>query len=219
MDHKTRYEKANEQIGLAKAEEDPEIRALHLRAADRYFQADAFLDLQAEIQELHMGDTYNIGQAGAAGPNSKVEADEFNQTQEAASASANIDTEKLAGELSALIQVLRAKADQAGASIDISKVEEAQAAAQQGDVDKALTALSGAGENAVNKAEEIGAETAVKALRSFKIATDVERAHITPWTQLGHKEFLVETESIDSLVPDRIWRNLERYGICLEAVS
>lgn len=214
MDHKTKYEKANELIELLRGETDPDIRELRRRAIDRYYQLDAVADLQTGIERLNMGDTYNVGQAGAVGPNSKVEAEEFNQAQEAAPP--NIDTQKLASELSALIQALRERTDQAGDSIVIAKVEEAQAAAKEGDVSKALTALSGAGENAVNKAEEIGANTAATALRrSFKIATDLERAHINPWTQLGHREFLVETERIDGLTPSRIWTNLERYGICL----
>jgi hypothetical protein len=54
------------------------------------------------------------------------------------------------------------------------------------------------------------------AARSRRVNSSVNpRLLGTPWAQLGHKKYLVETESIDGLVPDRIWENLEQYGICL----
>jgi len=49
----------------------------------------------------------------------------------------------------------------------------------------------------------------------LKIATAQEIAHITPWAQLGHKKYLIETKEVDGLVPDRVWDKLEEYGICL----
>jgi hypothetical protein len=49
----------------------------------------------------------------------------------------------------------------------------------------------------------------------LKIATPQEIAHISPWSQLGHKKYLIETKEIDGLVPERIWEKIEEYGICL----
>jgi hypothetical protein len=49
----------------------------------------------------------------------------------------------------------------------------------------------------------------------LKIATAQELARITPWAQLGHKKYLVETKELDALVPNLIWEKIEEYGICL----
>jgi Taurine catabolism dioxygenase TauD, TfdA family len=49
----------------------------------------------------------------------------------------------------------------------------------------------------------------------LKIATAQELARITPWAQLSHKKYLLETKELDGLIPDRIWANLEEFGICL----
>ena len=49
----------------------------------------------------------------------------------------------------------------------------------------------------------------------LKIATAQELSRITPWAQLSHKKYLIETKELDGLVPDRIWEKIEEYGICL----
>ena len=76
--------------------------------------------------------------------------------------------------------------------------------------------LSEGGAGLLSKAKELGTR-ATRAVRhsKLKIATAQEVAHITPWAQLGHKKYLIETKEIDGLVPDRIWEKIEEYGICL----
>jgi hypothetical protein len=63
-----------------------------------------------------------------------------------------------------------------------------------------------------NENKTVSAEQLPKRL---KIATPQELARITPWAQLGHRKYLIEAKELDGLIPDRIWENLEEFGICL----
>jgi hypothetical protein len=70
--------------------------------------------------------------------------------------------------------------------------------------------------NVLRRVEERGTQFRRAASHSkLKIATAQELARITPWAQLSHKKYLIETKELDGLVPDRIWEKIEEYGICL----
>lgn len=220
-DRKTLEQLAEYHFGLASKEDNPETRRRRFEVSLIYFtrHADSFRDLKP--MEVIMGDKveggkYDIsGQAGAVGPNSKAEGNVFTQVQ--AQQPDDVDLQALAGELSTLVSTLKERATRPDAIISVGKLAEAQIAAQKGDGTAASEALSKAGPLALSTAKELGAEVVTKAMSHsmFKIATEQERAHITPWAQLGHKKYLVVTERIDGLVPERIWENIEQYGICL----
>ncbi|HYX71578.1 MAG TPA: TauD/TfdA family dioxygenase [Nitrososphaera sp.] len=206
---------------LASRDTDLDVKASRIRMAEYLYIRYVDSLYQSAKVEIIMGDKveggkYDIsGQAGAIGPNSKAEGNVFTQAQ--AQKSDHLDLQTLAVELSTLISTLSNRASRPDSMIAVGKIAEAQVAAKKGDQAAVSEALSKAGPIALSTAKELGVETATKAISHsmLKIATEQERARITPWAQLGHKKYLVKTESIDGLLPDRIWENLEQYGICL----
>ncbi|HEV2859476.1 MAG TPA: TauD/TfdA family dioxygenase [Pyrinomonadaceae bacterium] len=167
--------------------------------------------------EVRMGDI-NIAkdsQVGAMGAGSKAENNTLIQSQAAGAES--VDPTKLAEELAALLQAVKGKASTPEEFAAVGKIAEAQIAARKGETGKALEALSSAGVSALATAKEMEAPHAVKALSQSMphIATELDRARVTPWTQLGMRAFLVEEERLGPDAFRRVWDNLERYGICL----
>jgi len=157
----------------------------------------------------------NNSQVGAMGSDSKVEGNTFNQ---AVSPDArNIDPAKLSEELGALIQAVRDKATSPEEMIMVGKLAEAQVAAKNGDTNKALEALSHTGSNVLSTAKQIEAHAAQEALTLSlpHVATELERAKITPWTFLRSSSMLVEEEQLSANTFRRVWEKLEQYGLCL----
>lgn len=126
----------------------------------------------------------------------------------------DVDFTKLVTELAAVENALRSD-EESSASND--GLREARLAADNHDYDALDSALRNVTPTALTKAAELGLNAAIEAIRSRMpmIASAQELAHISPWAQLGHKKYLVETNEINALVPNRIWENLEQYGICL----
>lgn len=229
-DRKTLKELGDYYFALAEKTADEKIKQGIIDAAVHYLKRHADSYLEARKVEVYMenvkgdkiegdkveGGKYEIsGQAAAVGPESKAEGNVLAQVNTQNSDDINI--QELASELSALVNKLREKTagnDNAPASIE--KVVEAQVAAQKGDESSALKSLSEADTIVRSTAEEIGTNVAAKAINKsmLKVATEQERERIIPWVQLGHEAFLITEEKLGGLASERIWQNLERYGIC-----
>lgn len=223
MESKTLLEHAEELYALAAKETDPDIKASRIRVAEYYYVRHAAGSTEFNEVEIFMGDKitgdkisggkYEIsGQAGAVGPEAKAERNVF--TQDTGSSAGKVDLSNLANELSRLADLLRQRTED-GQVVD--KVQEAEEAASQDEPEKVTHALTGISGTPLSTAKELGTMNAFKAIRqsNLKIATAQELAHVTPWAQLAHEKYLVETKEIDAFVPTRVWQNLEEYGICL----
>jgi len=217
---------AEHHFELAQKETDPITREKRFEVALIYFSRHAETYLEPAKVENIMGDKiagdkitggkYEIpGQAGAVGPHAKAEVNSF--TQLGAQPGDKIDLQRLAAELSTLGRTLFERANRTDAVIAAQRVQEAEAAANQSDEAKLSYALSEVGTIALSTAKELGTEVAALAIRrsNLKVATAQELARVTPWAQLAHQKYLVQIKEIDGLVSDRVWENLEQYGISL----
>jgi hypothetical protein len=115
------------------------------------------------IQEAMMNDYYQVGQAGAVGPNSIAIGQDF--TQVWSKQAGGIDLNQLAQELHKVRDMARASSvgtpDQ---DVALGELANAEVAARQGDGSKALSHLAHVGQWALRIASEIGVPVAVKAI-------------------------------------------------------
>jgi hypothetical protein len=116
------------------------------------------------VEELHMGDNYSAGQAGAMGPGAKACDMMFEQNWNQALGPMNLA--QLAGELGRLHLELRSEATEPEHELAIGSVAAAEAAAKAGNGAKALEYLKKAGTWALNVATKIGTDMAVAALKA-----------------------------------------------------
>jgi len=118
---------------------------------------------RTQIREVNMGDKYNVGQAGAVGPNAHAHDMTFNQIWNQLQGS--IDLAQLATELSALRQEMKKEAVEAEQDIAVSEVAKAEQAAMSGDGSKTLSHLRSAGRWALDVATKIGTSLAIEAIK------------------------------------------------------
>lgn len=110
-----------------------------------------------------MGDEYNIGQAGAAGPNAHAHDMTFNQI--GGNIEKSMDLSELAAELSTLRKAMRGEATEPEHDIAISEVAKAEQAAKAKDSSKVAQSLRGAGKWALDVATKIGTSLATEAIK------------------------------------------------------
>jgi hypothetical protein len=116
------------------------------------------------VEELHMGDNYSTGQAGAMGPGAQASNMTFQQMWYQVQGS--VDLLELARELGNLQTAMRSKAREPEDEIAIGAIAAAEAAAKQGNGAKALEYLQKAGVWALDIATKVGTEVAVAAMKS-----------------------------------------------------
>ncbi len=114
--------------------------------------------------EVLMGDKYDVGQAGAVGPQSH--AHDMNFTQIWQKSSGKIDLSELASQLATLRQALIPLAKSGDEAIDIGLVAQAEKEASSGNGPKALEILSKASKWTLGIAEKIGVGVAVAAIKT-----------------------------------------------------
>jgi tetratricopeptide (TPR) repeat protein len=117
------------------------------------------------IKGESMRDKYEVGQAGAVGPNAKAKDVTIQNFQ---GADGKLDLERLSGELADLRRAMRAAADEdnPGHDVSIAAVAQAVSAANEGDQGKALQHLAKAGRWAWDMANSIGASLAAAVLKT-----------------------------------------------------
>jgi len=121
--------------------------------------------LSINVENLVMGDKYEIGQAGAAGPHSHAHDMTFQQLWN--QAGNQIDLQTLASELSALRAAMREHASgDPEEDLNIGNVAAAEKSASEGDGPKALEHLKSAGKWAFDVATKIGTGVATAALKT-----------------------------------------------------
>lgn len=118
----------------------------------------------AEGGESMAGDRYEVGQAGAVGPNSTAHDIQFNQVWNRLSADTNLGV--LADDLVKLRTAMRERATEPGQDLALAEVSQAQLAASEGDGPRALSHLARAGQWALGIASAIGANIAAAAIKS-----------------------------------------------------
>lgn len=116
------------------------------------------------VKELHMGDNYSAGQAGAMGPGAQASNMTFqqiwNQTRD------SLDLQTLARELGRLNDALRSEAKEPEHQMAIGAISAAQAEAKRGNGPKSLEYLKKAGAWAFDVATKIGVNVASGAMKS-----------------------------------------------------
>jgi hypothetical protein len=110
-----------------------------------------------------MGDNYTVGQAGAVGPQAHAENIHFQQIWH--QKAADLDTAKLAEELSTLRAHLRQSADTPDQDESVAEINKAQMAASNNDAPGALEHLQKAGKWALDGATAIGTAVAAAAIK------------------------------------------------------
>ena len=108
----------------------------------------------------HMGDKYQVGQAGAVGRGAKAQDMNFQQIWN----SGSIDAGELAKELATLRTHIRTTNDSVDADIELGRLAEAEQAASQGDGPKALSALKSVGKWVLDTARDIGVAIVASAI-------------------------------------------------------
>lgn len=138
-----------------------DIRKNIFRKVENY--ADYWMNVNVtEVQQ--MGDTYNIKQAGAVGPNAKAKDMVFNQIN--TQTGETIDLANLAQELSVLRARLKEEAVEPEHDKAIGAVAEAEIEAKRGNGEKVLEYLSKAGKWAFDVATKIGTTIAASAIKA-----------------------------------------------------
>ena len=107
--------------------------------------------------------TYNIGQAGAVGPNAQAHNVTFNQGQ--VDSWGEIDISQLAQELKFLKESLRQEAEQQIHFTEISTIAEAEEKAGQGERAKTLETLAKVSKWSLDTATSIGVRVAAEAIK------------------------------------------------------
>ncbi len=113
---------------------------------------------------IHMGDRYEVGQAGAVGPGSHSEHNTFNQIWN--KSSGDLDLKQLANELTELRKGLAARATSPEEFVAVGQVAAAEKAAGAGDGPSALEHLKSAGTWVWDFATKIGVGVATAAAKS-----------------------------------------------------
>ena len=122
-----------------------------------------FTSQSNQIEEVVMGDRYEVGQAGAVGPNSFAVGQHFVQMWN--KTSSEVSLPDLAQELNRIRERGRAVASgEPEEDLALAEVANAELAAKQGDGPKAMSHLARAGQWALNIAQQIGVPVAIKAL-------------------------------------------------------
>lgn len=113
--------------------------------------------------DLQVGDTYQVNQAGAVGPNAHAHHMTFNQTADRIEGSINFV--QLADELARLRQAMMREATEAEHSIAAGEVAKAEQSAKVKDPAKVAEHLRSAGKWALDIASKIGVPVAVEVLK------------------------------------------------------
>ncbi|MBX3419167.1 MAG: hypothetical protein KF851_16295 [Pirellulaceae bacterium] len=131
------------------------------RLVDRVIYSNCTI-FEKQSGDLHMGDKYETGQAGAVGPHAIAHGNTFNQLwiQNAG----DIDLHKLAADLESLVGAMKERASEPEHQIAIGNVEAARQCAENGDGAKALEYLKAAGKWTLNVARDIGVGVAAAAI-------------------------------------------------------
>jgi len=116
------------------------------------------------VENLHMGDNYSAGQAGAMGPGAIASDMTFQQIWNQVQGS--VDLPQLARELATLQAALCSEAKEPDHDMAIGAIAAASTAAKQGNGAKALEYLKKAGTWALDVATKIGTDIAAAALKS-----------------------------------------------------
>lgn len=114
------------------------------------------------METMQMGDHYEIGQAGAVGPNARAENNTFQQIW--SQSSSEIDLPRLADELGQLRLAIRAEGTTIEHDKALASVAAAEEAAQKRDGAGALRHLQVAGKWTLDVATKIGTSVAAKAI-------------------------------------------------------
>jgi hypothetical protein len=121
--------------------------------------------VERETQEVIVGDQYTTGQAGAVGPNSVAIGQQFHQVW--VQRGDSIDLACLATELRQLRTEARGMVTGSpNEDIAMAELAHAEVAANAGDGPRTLNHLARAGRWALDKAQMIGVQVAVKAIES-----------------------------------------------------
>ncbi len=115
------------------------------------------------IQEVHMGDSYQVTGAAAVGPHARADHVSINQTWNEL---AGIDLATLSGELEALRREMRSQSAAPQHDMATAEVAAAQVAAQEGDGPRVAQHLAKAGSWALGVATAIGTTVASAALKA-----------------------------------------------------
>lgn len=204
------------QLFEASGKEGNPILAEEMRESAKYLfkcVGESILPAHMEIKVSDINITKD-SQVAAIGSGAKVEGSSFIQVN--TNSADDLDMGKLVQELGALSQ----KILEGGASPQniaaAGAVATAQMAAQNNDSKGIIEAISKAGENALEVAQQIGAYEAAEVLRRSGVATEDDRARIELWaSHLPLERFLVQEEKLGGLAQTRILSNLQRYGLCL----
>ena len=135
---------------------------LELTAVSR--SGKAFAQLFLKQGDIHMGDRYEVGQAGAVGPGSHSEHNTFNQIW--SKSSHDLDLNQLATELTQLRTALALQATKPDEFVALGEVASAEKAAGSGDGPGALEHLKRAGGWVWDTATKIGVGVATAAAKS-----------------------------------------------------
>ncbi|MFC4035313.1 hypothetical protein ACFO3J_28145 [Streptomyces polygonati] len=111
--------------------------------------------------EIHMGDTYNVEQAGAVGPHSKATKNTFVKHQ---GDPGTFDLATLATQLATLRAALKSEAVDPEHDAAVGAVAQAEVSAKNGDEEGALAHLRAAGKWTLDIARKIGTEIAALAI-------------------------------------------------------
>jgi len=120
------------------------------------------LSFQQQITEQIMGDKYEVGQAGAVGPNAHGHDMQFNQIWH--KSSEQIDLSQLHNELSVLRNELKNQAATPEQDIVVGSIAEAELAAKEGNGPQVMKHLARAGKWAIEVAETIGTRVAAEVI-------------------------------------------------------
>lgn len=113
--------------------------------------------------DARMGDEYNVGQAGVAGPYGHAHDMTFNQI--GGNIERRMDLSALAGELATLRRTMKGEATEPEHDAAVGEVAKAEQAAQAKDSSKVAESLKGAGKWALDVATKIGTTLASEALK------------------------------------------------------
>ena len=136
-----------------------EVRALE-RTVDKFLSRPT---IYLEGGDAIMGDEYNVGQAGAVGPNAHAHDMTFNQI--GGNIEKAMDLSRLAGELATLREAMSREAAAAGHYIALGEVAKAEEAAKAKDSSKMAQSLKAAGKWALDVATKIGTSLATEAIK------------------------------------------------------
>jgi hypothetical protein len=114
-----------------------------------------------QTTEARMGDTYQVGQAGAVGAGATASGNTFNQILQQGGRG-----DELADELRLLREAMRGQATEAEHDIAVAELAQAETAVRGNDSDAARSHLARAGEWALARANEIGTAVAAAAIKA-----------------------------------------------------